>query len=190
CALVGDIPETRYAKTDAGSYVAFQVVGEGPPDLVFMAEGASNVEFAWEIPAYDRVFRRLASFGRLIRFDLRGTGLSDPLGLSEQLSLEGQAKDIVTVLDAAGAERAAVVANSGSGLLAIFFAASYPSRISSLVLDGCYARLARAPDYPWGVPQEILEQEVAGHEGVVGSVEHTLAYVAPSAMNDPAFVAQ
>ena len=103
----------------------------------------------------------LASFGRLIRFDTRGSGLSDPLGLSEQLSLEGQAKDMLTVLDAVGAERAAVVANGGSGLLAIFFAASYPNRTSSLVLDGCYARLARASDYPWGVPQEILEQAVA-----------------------------
>ena len=72
---------------------------------------------------------------------------------------------MLTVLDAAGAERAAVVANSGSGLLAIFFAASYPNRTSSLVLDGCYARLARAPDYPWGVPQEVLEQAVAGNEG-------------------------
>ena len=120
---------------------------------------------AWEIPAYDRVFRRLASFSRLIRFDSRGSGLSDPLGLSEQLSLEGQAKDMLAVLDAAGAERAAVVANSGSGLLAIFFAASYPNRISSLVLDGCYARLVRAPDYPWGMPKEILDQAVAGREG-------------------------
>ena len=68
---------------------------------------------------------------------------------------------MLAVLDTAGAERAAVVANSVSGLLAIFFAASYPNRTSSLVLDGCYARLARAPDYPWGVPTEILEQAVA-----------------------------
>src|SRR6266542_1028443 len=135
CTVVGDIPETRYAKTDDGAHIAFQVLGDGPPDLVFVAEGASNVEFAWEIPAYDRVFRRLASFGRLIRLDTRGTGLSDTLGLSEQISLEGQGKDMLTVLEAAGAERAAVVANSGSGLLAIFFAASYPNRISSLVLD-------------------------------------------------------
>jgi class 3 adenylate cyclase len=190
CALVGDIPETRYAKTDAGSYVAFQVVGEGPPDLVFMAEGASNVEFAWEIPAYERVFRRLATFGRLIRFDARGTGLSDPLGRSEQLSLEGQAKDMLTVLDAAGAERTALVANGGSGFLAIFFAASHPKCISSLVLDGCNARLARAPDYPWGVPQEVLDKAIAGLEGQVGSVEHALRHTAPSAVNDPAFVAQ
>ena len=186
---VGEIPETRYAKTDDGGYVAFQLLGHGPPDLVFVAEGASNVEFAWEIPAYDRVFRRLASFGRLIRFDARGSGLSDPLGLSEQPSLEGQALDMLTALDAAGAERAAVVANGGSGLLAIFFAASHPNRTSALVLDGCYARMVRASDYPWGVPQEILEQAVAANEGTYAA-DRSLRYVAPTAMTDPAFVAQ
>ncbi len=187
---MGELPETRYAKTDDGAHVAFQVLGDGPPDVVFVAEGASNVEFAWEIPAYDRVFRRLARFGRLIRFDTRGSGLSDPLGLSERPTLEGQAKDLLAALDAAGAERAAVVANSGSGLLAIFFAASYPNRTASLVLDGCYARFARAHDYTWGWPKEILEQAVAAHEGHVGSVEAGLMQVAPSAMKDPAFVAQ
>ena len=187
---MGDIPETRYAKTDDGAHVAFQVLGDGPPDLVFVMTGSSHLEFAWEIPAYDRVFRRLASFARLILFDARGSGLSDPLGLSEQLSLEGQAKDMLTVLDAAGAERAAVVANSGSGLLAIFFAATYPNRTSSLVLDGCYARLARAPDHPWGWPKEILKQAIADYEGGVGFTEHGLRSIAPSAMKDPAFVTQ
>jgi class 3 adenylate cyclase len=187
---VDDIPETRYAKTDDGAHIAFQVVGDGPPDLVFVTTGASHLELVWDVPAYGRVFRRLASFGRLILFEARGLGLSDPLGLSEQLSLEGQAKDMLAVLDAAGAERTAVVANSTSGLLAIFFAASYPNRTSALVLDGCYARLARAPDYPWGVPQEILEQAAAGDEGGVGFTEHGLMYIAPSAMKDPAFVTQ
>jgi class 3 adenylate cyclase len=187
---VGDIPETRYAKTGDGFHVAFQVLGDGPPDLVFMAEGASHLDLAWDIAAYDRVFRRLASFSRLIRFDTRGSGLSDPIGLSEPLSLEEQAKEMLAVLDAAGTERAAVVANTVSGLLAIFFAASYPNRTSSLVLDGCYARLARAPDYPWGVPKEILEQAVSGHEASVGLLEEGLMYTAPSAVKDPEFMAQ
>jgi len=190
CALMGEIPETRYAKSDNGAHIAFQVLGDGPPDLVFMAEGSSNVEFAWDVPAYARVFRRLASFGRLIRFDLRGSGLSDPLGLSEQVSLEGQAKDMLTALDAVGVERAVVVANGPSGLLAIFFAASYPDRVSSLVLDGCYARFAQAPDYSWGVSREVLERTISDMEGRVGAAEHGLARVAPSAMKDPAFVAQ
>jgi class 3 adenylate cyclase len=194
---VWDIPETRYAKTDDGAHVAFQVVGDGPPDLVFLAEGASHLEVVWDIPAYQRVLRRLASFSRLIRFDTRGTGLSDPLGFNEQPSLEGQAKDLLAVLDAAGAERAAVVANASSGLLAIFFAASYPNRTSALVLDGCYARLARAPDYPWGVPTERLEQAIgaAQHDRLdarhdFSAAEQELRYTAPNAMKDPAFMAQ
>lgn len=187
---MGDIPETRYARTDDGAHIAFQVLGAGPPDLVYLGEGASHVDLAWDIAAYERVFRRMASFSRLILFDTRGSGLSDPLGLSEQPSLEGQAKDTLAVLDAAGAERAAVAANSLSGLLALFFAASYPERTSSLVLDGCFARFARAPDYPWGVPQHVLEQELAGLGDGSGFVEHGLRYTAPSAVDDPEFVAQ
>jgi class 3 adenylate cyclase len=190
CAPVGDIPDTRYAKTDDGAHIAFQVLGDGPLDLVFMGEGAIHLELVAEFPAYDRVFRRLASFSRLLLFEPRGSGLSDPLGLSEQPSLEGQAKDMLAVLDAAGSERAAVVANSVSGLLAIFFAASYPNRTSALVLDGCYARFARAPDYPWGVPTEILEPVVAAYEGGELPAEHGPRYSAPSAMKDPAFVAE
>ena len=187
---VGDIPETRYAKNTDGAHVAFQVLGDGPLDLLFAAEGGSHVELEWEIPAYDRAYRRLASFSRLIRFDMRGSGLSDPVGRSEQFSLEGWAKDMLAVLDAAGVERAAVVANGGSGLLAIFFAATYPNRVSALVLDGCYARFARAPDYLWGVPKEILDQAVARQVGGGGNVEHALMYIAPNAAKDPAFAAQ
>jgi class 3 adenylate cyclase len=188
--VVEDDPEVRYAKTDDGAHIAFQVLGDGPPHLVFVAEGASHLEVASDIPAYDRVFRRLASFSRLIRFDTRGSGLSDPLGMSEQLSLEGQAKDMLAVLDAAGVDATAVVANSTSGLLAIYFAATYANRTSALVLDGCYARLSQAPDYPWGIPKEILEQAVAQFQDHVGSVEYGLRYTAPSAVNDPTFAAQ
>ena len=187
---MGDIPETRYAKTDDGAHIAFQVLGDGPPDLVFVAEGASHVELAWELPAYDRVFRRLASFSRLIRFDTRGSGLSDPLSLSEQLSLEGQAKDMLAVLDAAGAERAAVVANSGSGLLAIFFAATYPNRTSSLVLDGCYRAIGPSAGLPLGSAEGDPRAGLAGVDGGVGFSGARLRSVAPSAMKDPAFVAQ
>jgi class 3 adenylate cyclase len=149
------------------------------------------VEFAWDLPAYARVFRRLASFSRLIRFDLRGSGLSDPLALGEQPSLEEQAKEMLAVLDAVDSERAAVVANNIGGLLAIFFAASYPKRTSSLVLDGCYARLARADDYPWGVPGHVLDQAVTSARGGAGTLgEAGLMYMAPHAMKDPEFAAQ
>jgi class 3 adenylate cyclase len=185
---VTDVPDTRYAKTDDGVYIAYQVVGDGPLDLAFLSVGSSHVELAWELPSFARVFHRLASFGRLIRFDMRGSGLSDPFNLAELPSLEQQAADMLAVLDAAGSERAAVVANGHGGTLAMFFAAIYPKRTSALVLDGCTARLARAPDYPWGVPREVLERALAR----VGPEDRTewTRFVAPNAMRDPEFVAQ
>lgn len=134
-----EAPETHYTKTEGGAQIAYQVCGEGPPDLVFEHGIGSHVELAWEIAALARVFRRFASFGRLIRFDHQGMGMSDPLGRSEQRSLEHRAGEMLTVLDAAGSERAALVANNFGGPMAILFAATYPNRTASLVLHGCYA---------------------------------------------------
>ena len=185
---MADVPDTRYAKTDDGAYIAYQVVGDGPLDLVFLSLGSSHVELAWELPSFARVFYRLASFSRLIRFDMRGSGLSDPFNLAELPSLEQQAVEMLAVLDAAGSERAAVVANGNSGILAIFFAATYPKRTSALVLDGCTARLARAADYPWGWPKEVLDRAVAGVTAERGA--ESIRPVAPNATRDPEFVAQ
>jgi class 3 adenylate cyclase len=187
---VADIPETRYAKTADGIHIAYQVVGDGPIDLLFMPFQGTHIELAWEFPPFVRVFRRLASFSRLIRFDLRGSGLSDPLGISERPTLEERGKEMLAVLDAAGSAQAAVVANNVVGHMAIFFAASYPKRTSSLVLDGCYARLARAADYPWGVPTEVLEDAVARVETERGSDPgRTLQFLAPHGLKDPELLA-
>ena len=134
--MVADLPDTRYAKTEGGVHIAYQVVGDGPLDVVFMSTGASPLELAWELPSFARVFRRLASFSRLIRFDVRGSGMSDPFNLAELPSLEQNAAEMLAVLDAARSERAAFVANGHGGPLAVFFAATYPTRTSSLVLDG------------------------------------------------------
>jgi class 3 adenylate cyclase/pimeloyl-ACP methyl ester carboxylesterase len=144
-----------------GAYIAYQVLGEGPLDLALMPVVAGAVELAWETPGFARVFRGLASFCRLIRFDQRGYGLSDPLSRSEEPpSLEERAEELLAVLDAVGSERAAVVANNVGGLLAVFFAATYPSRTSALVLDGCYARFVYADDYPWGAPRDAVERGI------------------------------
>jgi class 3 adenylate cyclase/alpha-beta hydrolase superfamily lysophospholipase len=187
-----EIPATQYAKTTDGVHIAYQVVGDGPVDMVLMTTWGTHVELAWEIPAFARVFRRLASFGRLILFDMRGSGLSDPLGLAERPTLEERAKEVLAVLDAAASERVAVLANGSAGLLAILFAASYPNRTGALFLDGCFARLARAPDYSWGVPSEVLADalsEVRGGSEVGES--SSLGFMAPHAMReDPEFVAQ
>ena len=188
-------PETQYATTLGGTYVAYQVVGDGPVDLVWVPLGSNHVELGWEVAAFARVFRRLASFSRLIQLDFRGSGMCDPLGLSEQLSLEARVGDVLAVLDAVGCERAAVVANGTAGLVALFFAASYPNRTASLVLDGCYARLARAEDYPWGIPNHVLEHAITRVEAArLGNYANELgglAFTAPHAqLENPDFVAE
>jgi class 3 adenylate cyclase len=186
-------PETQYAKTPEGAHLAYQVCGEGQQDVVLVPLGGSHVELAWELPAFAQAFRRLASFSRLIRFDQRGNGMSDPLGRSDQPSLEDRVAETLVVLDAVGSERAALVANGVGGLSAIFFAASCPNRTASVVLDGCYARLARAPDYPWGIPNHVLEQALARTLDRVGGdpVDYTsLRSIAPNAAQDAEFVAQ
>jgi pimeloyl-ACP methyl ester carboxylesterase len=127
--VVADVPETRYAKTGDGVHIAYQVAGEGPLDVVFLSLGATHVELAWEMPLFARVFWRLASFSRLIRFDMRGSGLSDPFNLAELPSLEQQVVDMQAGFDAAGSKRPALVANQFGGLLAMFFAAAYPNRL-------------------------------------------------------------
>jgi class 3 adenylate cyclase len=184
---VPDVPETRYATTADGAHIAYRVLGDGPIDLLLVPVAGS--ELAWEVAAFVRFFQRLASFSRLLRFDERGTGLSDPYGRSEQPSLEVRAKDMGTVLDAAGSTRATVMANGLGGQLAIYFGASYPDRTASLVLDGCFARLARAPDYPWGVPSEVLDRAVGRAARGMGHAEAVLSIMAPQASRDPRFVA-
>ena len=187
---MADVPDTCYARTGEGVHIAYQVVGDGPLDVVFVTVGGTHLELAWELPRFARVFRRLASFSRLIRFDMRGSGMSDPFNLAELPSLEQQAAEMLAVLNAAGSERAALVANGNGGPLAIFFAATYPLRISSLVLDGCFARLARAPDYSWGVPTEVLDSAVARLGAAGAGRDESLRYIAPNAMRDPEFAAQ
>jgi class 3 adenylate cyclase len=175
-----------------GAYLAYQVLGEGPPDLALMPGTFSHVELGWEISSFARAFRGLASFFRLIRFDPRGYGLSDPLSRAEEPSLEERAGELVAVLDAVGSERAAVVANNYHGLLAVFFAATHPSRTSALVLDGCYARLVYAHDYPWGAPRDTVERGIAYLARFPDrAAEEGLKSRAPHAMRaDPEFRAQ
>jgi class 3 adenylate cyclase len=190
--VIVEVPETRYAETPEGDELAYQVAGEGPPDLLLMGGSGFHLEWAWEMPLFARGFRRFASFSRLIRFDLRGTGMSDPLTVTtQQPTLEDRANEMLTVLDAVGSEQVAVVANGVSGVFAIFFAASFPNRTSALVLDGCYARLARAPDYPWGVPKDVLDRAVAQIKGSFGaSAQASLRYNAPTKLQDSDFVAE
>src|SRR5262245_7539648 len=141
-------PGTHYARSGDVS-IAYQVIGDGPFDLVVVPGWISNVDFAWEDPLYADWVRRLTAFSRVIIFDKRGTGLSDrDVGDS---TLEERMDDLRAVLAAAGSEQAAVLGFSEGGSLAILFAATYPERVRGLVLYGSFARATEATDYPEGV---------------------------------------
>src|SRR5262245_6227971 len=132
--------ETQYAKGPEGS-VAYQVVGDGPFDLVFVSGWTSNVDVMWEEPSLARFLHSLASFSRVLCFDKRGTGVSDPVPLAAPPTLEQWMDDIRAVIDAAGSERAALLGFSEGGPMAMLFAATYPERVSALTLNNTFALL-------------------------------------------------
>jgi class 3 adenylate cyclase/esterase/lipase len=125
------------------------VVGDGPVDLVHVPGWVSHVELAWELPELVRGFERLSSFSRLILFDKRGTGMSDPVAAANPPTLEQRMDDVRVVMDAVGSERAAVFGASEGGNMSMLFAASYPERTVALCTFGCTARRLWTPDYPW-----------------------------------------
>jgi class 3 adenylate cyclase len=185
-----DPPDTYYAKTADGTHIAYQLLGDAPPDVLYFPIGQGHLEMVWEVPAFANAFRRLATFSRLIRFDYAGTGISDPLTRADPPSLERRAEEILAVLDAISSERVALLANNVGGLQAIYFAATYPERVASLILDGCYARLARAADYPWGIPQQVLDQAIARVRDRTGDpVDYTgMRFIAPHAAQKAEFL--
>jgi class 3 adenylate cyclase len=167
-----DVPETRYAISGDVS-VAYQVLGDGPFDVVYAPPFVTHVELAWDVPSLAAYFRHLASFARLILFDKRGTGMSDRVGTLP--TLETRMDDLRAVMDAAGSERAAIIGVSQGGPMAILFAATYPDRAWALVLEGTYARIMWAPDYPWGIREEDFEREIGEEMRTWGTREHSLA---------------
>jgi pimeloyl-ACP methyl ester carboxylesterase len=179
-------PETRYAKSGDVS-IAYQVVGEGPFDLIWVPGWISNVEQGWEVPEYAHFLHRLAAFSRLILFDKRGTGLSDHMSNDRLPTLDQRMDDMRVVLEAAGSQRAAIVAASEGGNMSVLFAATYPEQVRALVLVGVYAKRRWSADYPWApTPEqrerehEIIEREWAG--------QMDLSQLAPSAVGDPALM--
>ena len=149
-------PETQYARS-GGVSIAYQIVGEGPFDFVYVPGWVSNVELTWEDPRRAAFFKRLASFSRLILFDKRGTGLSDQV--SGIPNLETRMDDVRAVMDAAGSHRATVMGASEGGPLSALFAATYPERTIALVLYGAMPRFTSAPGFPWGPPPDEYLRE-------------------------------
>jgi class 3 adenylate cyclase len=145
-------PKTRYAR-NGDARIAYQVIGDGPLDLIVVPGFVSNVEYLWEIPGVAAVLERMASFARVITWDKRGTGLSDPVvGLPP---LEERMDDMLAVLDAAGSEQAALFGVSEGGPLSVLFTATHPRRVSGLAMYGAAPRIASAPDYPGGLPPDL-----------------------------------
>ena len=176
-------PETRYADS-GGVNIAYQVLGDGPRDLVFVMGWVSNIEVFWEEPTLARFLTRLASFSRLILFDKRGTGLSDRV--TDMPSLEVRMDDVRAVMDAVGSERAALFGVSEGGPMCALFSATYPSRVSALIMHGGFPRRIRTPDFPWGPTKEErqawIEQMRREWGGTFG-----LAARAPSMVGDERF---
>src|SRR5512133_1205632 len=155
-------PETRYAKSGDVN-IAYQVVGDGPFDLVYVPGWVSNVELLWERPKPPRLLERLASFSRLILFDKRGTGMSDSVSNDRLPTLEQRMDDVRAVLDAVGSENAALLGHSECSSMSVLFAATYPERSRALVLVGAFAKRLRTDDYPWA---PSLEERLATNEEV------------------------
>jgi pimeloyl-ACP methyl ester carboxylesterase len=179
------IPETRYADSD-GVGIAYQVVGDGPIDVVMIPGFGSHLEHAWGHPKLAHFYNRLASFARLTLLDKRGTGLSDRVSPDDLPGIEQRKDDLKAVMDAVGIESAALVASSDGGPLAVLFAATYPERTDHLVLINTYARRVASPDHPFSLTPEQYEgfaEAVAEQWGGPIAVD----LIAPGWASDPEF---
>ncbi|HLZ95414.1 MAG TPA: alpha/beta fold hydrolase [Candidatus Dormibacteraeota bacterium] len=164
--------------------IAYQVVGDGPVDLVLVLGWVSHLAYVWELPAMAAFLTRLASFSRLILFDKRGCGMSDrvhPLP-----TLEQRMDDVRAVMDAAGSEKAALLGISEGGVMSALFAATYPERAVGLIIDGSYASGLRRPGYPWGATEDELEEAIASRRETWGkSGGRYIDRYAPTQVDNP-----
>ena len=186
-------PDVRYAKTADGAHLAFMVLGDGPVDLVEVGNGSNmSIEAASDQLRWQGYLEDLAAFTRLIRFDPRGIGLSDPLS-SDGATIEQYASDTLAVMSAAGSDEAALLATGHSGPVAVFLAVTNPSVIRGLVLIDTYARMLRAYDYPAGIPSEVYDRffnslvEPASASTAQSEAVDDLPLMAPSRMDDADF---
>jgi class 3 adenylate cyclase len=172
-------PPTRYALSGE-HHIAYQVTGDGPIDVIYVPSWISQIEHYWEHPRVTRYFRRLGAFSRLIMFDRRGTGLSDPVDRAPTLEL--QMDDVVAVMDAAGSDQAALFAQLDGGAMAALFAATHPERTRALILYEAMAKMSWAPDYDWAPTGEERDRWLRDLHWGDGS---RLEALAPRASGDP-----
>ena len=180
-----DVPETRYARAPDGPSIAYQVIGDGPINLVYSAGLWSNVDLMWELPEWEHFLRRLASFSRLVAFDMRGVGLSDRG--TERPTIELQRDDIATVMDAVGMEEAIIFGHTRSASMAMLFAATHPDHTKGLVLYSPVAKSVRTSDFPHGGSREAVTAFVQRFVRDAGTGRN-LALYAPSVAENQRFV--
>lgn len=185
-AAISSMPHrVSYARSGSVN-IAYQVVGSGPIDLVFVMGWVSHLEYFWNEPSFARFLTSLSGMARLILFDKRGTGLSDPVPVSELPSLDTRLDDVRAVMEAVGSRRAVLMGVSEGGPLCSLFAATYPEKTEALVMIGSYARRMVDTDYPWGKTREdrdrFCKTIIDEWGGPVGLAER-----APSMADDPAF---
>lgn len=183
-----EVPEIRYATTNDALHIAYQVEGSGSLDLLETGDGTLfSIDATSEQPRWQQWVDRLASFSRFIRFDLRGVGLSDPLGSSDPPTVEDWAGDALAVMDTVGVNQAAILGCSMNGLLALLMAASHPERVRALVLVNVYARIVQDHDYPVGFPSHVVEHFIEELTEPGANETDDLPVMAPSLASDAAF---
>jgi class 3 adenylate cyclase len=178
------LPETKYVRLGEDR-IAYQVVGDGPPDLVLTLNSFGHVDVGWEEPGYALFLRTLASFSRVILFDRRGTGASDPLPVGALPPWESYGEDLVAVLDEIGSDQAAIMAQLDASPMAIFFAGTRPERTSALILANASAKYTATDDYPIGVPPDVAEALVAQLDQLWGT--EAMVLQVPSRAGDERF---
>ena len=175
-----NIPETKFAD-NGGLAVAYQVVGDGPVDILVMPNWFSNVEAYWDVPEFVRWFEYTTQFARFITFDQPGTGVSDPISLESPPTLEQWVDSARVVLDAAESREATVWAVDGASPTALLFAATYPARTTSLVILDGYARMLEDDDYPHGIARDTIDTLIEGISGLwgTGDFQHSINWDMP-----------
>jgi pimeloyl-ACP methyl ester carboxylesterase len=179
-------PETRYAQSGDVN-IAYQVIGEGPIDLVFVMGWVSNIDEFWTEPSFASFLRRLAKFSRLILFDKRGTGLSDRVDEKRLPTIEQRMDDVRAVMDACGSKRAALFGISEGGPMCAVFAATYPERTHALMMFGSYASAMHSESYPWGRTGETYRKLFEDIRTGWGSRPVGMDFRVPSRVQDEAF---
>jgi pimeloyl-ACP methyl ester carboxylesterase len=180
------VVRTQYAKSGDVN-IGYQVIGEGPRDLVYVPGWVSNVELMWDDPVLASILRRLSTFSRVITFDKRGTGMSDPVPQTHLPGLDQRMDDVRAVMDAVESEKATLLGHSEGGNMSILFAATFPKRTEKLILASCYAKRVWSEDYPWAPTPAEREADIRQTEQTWGDPDAIPDYMLGARVADKAF---